>query len=463
MRAGLVLGSAALRALMRRMSNRAREAQAGVSSVGELASVSVTHFVSGAVVLAMSLGAQTAPMTAVNGTAARAVTPQASSMVAKGKEPAARIERSDRSRDVAPATAVEGGEQRSTDGDRARSGGSSGDLLGRMTAGDVEEPEDAHITSIAMSPRVAEDQTMLAAGRGDCPSTACPAVLFESRDAGRSWTRLGATGFEGGSLMLTPAFGKGDDRIFAMGRAGLQVSVDGGATFTQASPTGANYVVGAAAMSPAFNEGDPSILIGTQTLMRYRDDVGVLEPTTWTTGAGPLYPAYSPQYPADGRILVGGLHPAPDGTLSSAVHVCSGTSCSATLLGRLSIRPQVRPAPDFATSNLAYAFADEMVFVSGDGGASFSKTVPAWGDAYVRDLAVGSTGRVFAAVEVNGTGGVYYSDDRGATWVRVDNPLFEKGATSVTVSAGRVVASLGGAGLACSSDGGATWAARCEA
>lgn len=161
---------------------------------------------------------------------------------------------------------------------------------------DVKDPEDARITSIVFSPGYRHDGTVFAVGVTRCNGSFCPNVLFRSVDGGKRWVRLPSTGFYGVSLLLPPQFGVGDNRIFAMGPGGLQVSEDGGKSFVPAAVAGANQTIGSAAISPAFNVGDPSILIGAQTLMRYRDDLRTVEavpstsrsPAPWSRPSRPI-------------------------------------------------------------------------------------------------------------------------------------------------------------------------------
>ena len=74
-------------------------------------------------------------------------------------------------------------------------------------------------------------------------------MLFRSLDGGATWKRLPARGFLGGSLLAPPS--PSDTRIFAMGSAGLQVSLDGGLTFIAAAPNSV-VIAGSAAISPAL-------------------------------------------------------------------------------------------------------------------------------------------------------------------------------------------------------------------
>ena len=331
--------------------------------------------------------------------------------------------------------------------------------------GDVTEPEDANIVWVEYSPRFATDGTAYAAGEAECQAPPCSPVLFRSTDAGAEWERLAADGLHGSQILLPPAYGAGDDRIFALGSVGLEVSIDGGASF-QSAAFGVSGGTGSAAISPGFNTGDPTILIGDQSLMEYRDDVKAVGPTTPVLGRGPLHPVFSPAYESDGLLLVGGLHvDAGQGGWSSAVFRCSGKICSGTALPARTEPPRVRPTPDYEETGLVYAFTSQGLFASADRALTFSQADVPW-QGQLRDLAPAEGGRVFAVAGsdlIDGVHELYVSSDLGLTWVWVDDPLFATGVGSVRVSGQHVLASLKNGGLACSADGGATWAARCPA
>jgi hypothetical protein len=333
--------------------------------------------------------------------------------------------------------------------------------------GDVAQPEDAEVHSVAFHPGFPADPTIYAAGVAPCRAPQCPPVLFRSTDAGASWLRLEAAGLHGTQLLLPPAFGQGDDRIFATGPLGLEVSEDHGASFHPAATGAPAFGAGSAAISPRFNSGDPTILIGDHSLMQYRDDVKTVGPTRPVPGRGPLHPVFSPAYRQDGILLVGGLQFDPVGAQwAPAVFRCSAEVCTgAPLLDRTADSARVRPAPDFDATGQVYAFTAAGLFVSADRGESFSEVQVPW-QAWLRDVAVAEGGRVFAAVRGDAPGEpgeLYVSPDTGLSWSLIDDPLLTRGVTSIRVSGDHVLATLHFGGLACSVDGGSTWAARCPA
>jgi RNA polymerase sigma-70 factor (ECF subfamily) len=331
--------------------------------------------------------------------------------------------------------------------------------------GHVAEPEDSNIVWVEYSPRFATDGTVYAAGVTECKAAPCPPVLFRSTDGGAAWTRLEADGLHGSQILLPPAFGAGDERIFAFGALGLEVSSDGGASFRPAA-VGPSGGAGSASISPAFNTSDPIILIGDQSLMQYRDDTRTVGPTTPIPGRGPLHPAFSPAYETDRLLLVGGLQvDVAERDWAASVFRCSDNVCSGTALPVRSEAPRVRPAPDYSETGHVYAFTSQGLFLSTDRAFSFSPLTGPSRHA-LRDVAPAGAGLVFAVARtggVEGGGELFVSSDEGATWTRTDDPLLGGGVASVRASGRHVLASLQTGGVACSIDGGATWAARCPA
>jgi hypothetical protein len=125
----------------------------------------------------------------------------------------------------------------------------------------------------------------------------------------------------------------------------------------------------------------------------------------------------------------------------------------------------VRPAPDFAETGIVYAFTSRRLVISTDWARTFSEiAVPA--DAELHDVSPGENQTLFAAVRGQGSDiadDLYTSTDRGSTWELVDNPVLSGGLESIRASGVHVLATLHSGGIACSADGGASWATRCPA
>lgn len=331
----------------------------------------------------------------------------------------------------------------------------------------VQQPEDARITTVAFSPNFAEDHTIFAAGRrAEVCRPRCPPVLFRSTDGGWSWVRLEARGFEGiRAILLPPGFGRnGEGRIFAMGLTGLQVSENGGKTFDLVTAA-AGLVVGSAAISPAFNVGDPQIVIGAQTLTSYRADLRSFHPAPYTAIPGPLEPVFSPAYARDGVLLAGGMVLDPVDGWSSAIFRCSVPVCERTVVQSPGATPRIRLSPDFVESGAAVAFTEQSLFLTGDGARSFRRVLTPWKSG-TQDVAfAGEASLLVAAVSApDGTAesGLYLSEDAGASWTRLSHPLLNDRFGALSGSGSRLMATRS-RGVVCSVDSGRTWHRRCSA
>lgn len=346
--------------------------------------------------------------------------------------------------------------------------------------------------SMTFSPRFETDHTVFAAGmcrfRADCK------VLFVSRDGGASWTRPAAESFAGQTVLLPPDYPT-DSRIFAVSSAknGLQVSEDGGGRFETASPAGS-----AAAISPAFNSGDPRVLLGgTGGVFEYRDDTGLTQPSSLPVPPGSYRMVFSPGYPADPVVLVFGLRykgasdatnvsPAPESLLSPSTsdprafvfYRCRPSVCDEVPLQGLAAPYSVNVSlsPSFDRDGVAYAFFGDWLYVSRDGARAFER-LP-WseeaGESDKTDLVVSPAdpSTIFLATtpryDAGGAlarGGVLRSEDGGRSWVDtgLDLPGFERGVWKLAIApTGRILAASSTYGIACSDDDGRTWRARCD-
>jgi hypothetical protein len=226
-------------------------------------------------------------------------------------------------------------------------------------------------------------------------------------------------------------------------------------------------------MSPAFSSGDPRILFGAVPGWEYRDDSETAAPLR----LDPRPPghvltfAFSPGYPKDSRLLVGGTTPAPDKDKlqSSTVSVCSDSQCAApTTLPGAEGTPTVFTSRSFVGTGEAYAWTGDRLFRSTDGGEHFKAlALPAKGA--VTGMVDDADGAVYVSLagtdKGTPTGGLFVTRDSGKTWTQLgQDTRLAKGAASVTsLGKNRLLASLAAGGVLCSGDAGATWAKRCPA
>lgn len=350
-------------------------------------------------------------------------------------------------------------------------GGSGGpvDPSGRLPIDPAQDPEDAYFTQFASANDGSPHGVIFASGsaQGGCAQPTCPA-LFRSTDGGASWQRLPGVGFPGENILLPPSYPT-DRRIFATTAATLHVSNDDGKTFDGLAPAG-----GPAAMSPAFNSGDPRILMGGAPGWVYRDDLRVASPlNTGTVVMTARSFAFSPSYPADPRMLMTGTEPTEDSTEQSVVTVCRLSACEqSTPLPGATGASRVRVAPSFARNGLAFAWRSDQLFRSADGGTTFEALRPPRTGAAITDLVFASDDVVYASAlgfdaASRPFGGVFVSRDRGETWtdLTAGTSLARGMATVLMMPGGRLVAAGNGIdrGVQCSADGGRTWATRCPA
>lgn len=330
---------------------------------------------------------------------------------------------------------------------------------------DVRQPEDARIGSFAYRPSSHGSGELYAAGQTSCSSPNCPPVLFRSRDDGRSWRRLPAKGLVAEQL-LVPQDSSVPDLLFAIGRNGLQVSEDGGRTFGPTSSIPA-AVAGAGAISPTFGRGDPTILIGAQTLMQYRHDTGTTAPVAHGASVGRVEPAFSPAYAEDNTIYLGGVSPDPtSGRMATTVWTCRQQICASTSVAGLNQVPKLR----FSTTSgdgRVILFTQSAVSVSDSFAQLHFRPIDIpLGDAAIED--VEAAGKASLVVTTRPTthddrgGSVLLSRDNGRTWNKAVPRLFQGGAGEIISVGGNLFVALDNGGLMCSGDRGHSWTRRCQ-
>jgi RNA polymerase sigma-70 factor, ECF subfamily len=353
-----------------------------------------------------------------------------------------------------PAGSVEG---------RSASAGRTRGLMGSLLNPTKNAtPEQTQFTSIATSPNYEDDHTLFASGNVACPQTAC-AVLFASRDGGRSWQRMPTQGFNGTTVFLPPNY-PADRRIFAMGDQGLQISEDG-SLFKVVLP-----ITGDTAISPLFDGSDPRLVIGATVVTEYWADKDLPKPATLIGPSGQwMTVTFSPQYATDHVLYVGGVRPDAAGrTLRPTVNRCTDSICESVVFDTGYDAPFVRTSTDFAHDRTVYAFTPHVLFRSTDAGSTFAASEPTFAArATIKDVQILRDGTTLVALsDAARTNGLYRSVDGGKTWRMRTLPVsgFRFGVRKILVLPdGRLIALGAERGIACSHDGGWEWSSRCGA
>jgi hypothetical protein len=271
---------------------------------------------------------------------------------------------------------------------------------------------------------------------------------------------------EGTRIVLPPTFGHNDHRIFVVGPNVVQKSVDGGRTFTIVAGAPSLSADGSVAMKPGQSRDAAEIMIGSETLMQYRDDLRTVMPSASPPLTGATHPAYSPRYDSDHLLLVGGFQVSTlTGEMLSLVHRCDIQGCSyATIPAPDYTAPRVR----FGPNGTAYAFTHRSLFVSRDTGYTFQGMSLPRQHELLADVTVTSTGELLVATSSPSfadpsrtVGSVYRSNDGGRTWSVSRSKLMGRGVEAISTAGNMTLAALQNGGVACSADGGRTWTRRC--
>ena len=316
---------------------------------------------------------------------------------------------------------------------------------------------DVAVTDIEPSPQYSTDHTLLASGRdASCARPPCD-VLLVSRDDGRTWSALPASGLQAGLLLLPPG-SRADGTFYTSGAAGLQATHDGGLSFgafSSSEPGG--YAVAA----PAWSGG--VLAVSGTVLTRYSaaglPGLPMAFPLGDTASGAALFLS-------KGRILqpVIGVRV---GSPEAEVLVCA-TICSPGAALPWAQATELRRAP--VQDAFVVAFSAAGMAVSDDGGSSFKRSPLPGGfdprDAQLVGLRTGTSRvlAVFAKTSSTGDALPFYSDDEGQTWTKSTIPArlgrFQR---MRDLGQGRLIASLvpfetpALFGFACTADSGASW------
>lgn len=362
-----------------------------------------------------------------------------------------------------------------------------------LDRGAGETPESTKFRSTVVSPDYERDHTIFAAG--DCGSGTnadlnsqglnCR-VMFVSTDGGGTWERLPARALLSDFILLSPSY-PADPRMFMFGPAGLQESTDRGQSFQMISP-----LARAAAISPALGKSDSRILMDTGTpngtLLEYWTDQKLVKPSPLTTSR-PLNTyladiSFSPGYFARHPVVLfaGQSENRTTGSrwlvqtmYQSLLHRCEELVCTEVHIPGHG-DAEMRISPNFAEDGTVYAFTSDSVVVYDDPSRTIRSLRRPGGStiqdrgSFIQDLAVswrspGPVRPMFAATSTNFLpGGLYRSLDGGDSWTKLPLDLsgFKDNISGVVVTpTGRLLVSSNKRGIACSEDGGQTWAHRC--
>jgi RNA polymerase sigma factor (sigma-70 family) len=346
------------------------------------------------------------------------------------------------------------------------------------------EPRDRQTQSLTVSPGYHTDRTVFAVD----------GTLSVTRDGGASWSRLRALGLGARRILLPPAYPH-DGRIFAFGQGGLQLSDDDGDSFQAVVP--GNYMD--AALSPGFDNGDPTVLLVSErgALVRYDGRDGWTEPVLLdgelaghvVTGVG--FDGADPEHRTirlvSDRYATAAAQPEglnaslsssylsecvlPRSTTVAALAAGHRPTCTTTRLPAFVSTFGGLALPPMGTGALFLRGQHDML-VSTDGGRTLRQAAPWGGSGRNRDVAavdIGARSLVVARSSARPGPALLWSDDAGASWrpVFVDVPGFEPsggfgGALAVAATpTGRILAGGINGGLACSVDDGRIWAPTC--
>jgi RNA polymerase sigma-70 factor, ECF subfamily len=335
------------------------------------------------------------------------------------------------------------------------SGGPSSPLDGLLPAPD---PNQVWTTDFEPSPDYQSDHTVFMVGAGNC--LAWCGQLFRSSDGGATWTYMSTRGLSASQLLL-PAASYAEGRFFGTGSKLLEVTENGGGSFSTYGP------------APQFAVAAPSWLGGVQVVTA---DVALsfLDATQVPRVVAPFGAGMS----AASVPVLRGSASGWTALLAVTNEVLGGPDtllrCSAggcTALAQLPFGGTVQVvAPDAAATSTVAVIGAGGVAVSRDGGASFAL---ASAEPVSQVVAVpGPAGQRLVGVDLARSRSSdfvpVYSDDWGRTWQPASMASGWAGALYVhtprMLAAGRLIASAadpthpGMHVFICSADG-STWAA----
>jgi len=343
-------------------------------------------------------------------------------------------------------------------------------LNGSVQANRNPQPQDASFSSLTPSPHYRQDHTVFASGSQvqGC-ATPCP-VLFDTTDGGTTWQHLQGLGFQGGQVLVPPAF-PSDPTLFAVGPAGLQRSNDAGATFTTEVPG-----VTDGAMEPATAAGQAMVVLALDPLVVYSQASGLVAP-------GPALPPGIASVQgvtalSDGRLVVTAqrLDPSAPGQADGVILLCGASGC-AVEDSYPGLQPGLLVASPGLSSDTVVAAMGESLMISADSGAAFRRVALPDGDqpiAVSADPAAAASPGIFIDALTSGavpTTILLSTADAGVSLSSISLAGLPARLSVGAVSAlpdGKLLIGLttagqsGTFGIRCSTDAGASWRTSCS-
>jgi len=363
-----------------------------------------------------------------------------------------------------------------TPGNRSSGGSVSGGpvpaLINVVSPAQNANQEDVGFSAMTVSPDYQQDRTVFASGTDAHNCTSLCQVLFVSHDGGGSWHPQPTVGFQGGRLLLPPAF-PADPTLFAVGEGGLARS-DGG--------TGQFHVVApgttSAAMDPASAPGASHLLLGTVPLTFYDAGSGLVSPgPTLPPGVTTVTDVAFLGTSSEVAVAAQQVDAMAPGQQDGVLLRCSLQACqvSSAFPGQLGFRLVASPA--VAADHTLAAIRGATVVISYDDAGSFV-TALAPADGVLSAVAFGARATTGGDVIVGGWVGspsarqplLLASADGGHSFQRLSGEGlagYLDFASMAMLPDGHLLGALsvpdgvGDFGIRCSADGGLRWRSAC--
>ncbi|HEV7680204.1 MAG TPA: hypothetical protein VGQ42_16705 [Candidatus Dormibacteraeota bacterium] len=367
-------------------------------------------------------------------------------------------------------------------------------LVGTPAAANSPSPEPTSaignetVYSLAVSPNYMHTGLVVAMATplGTQCSSNCT-HLWMTHDGGAHWAISPANGWNQGRPVIADD-GKGHDVLYAIASGSVQRSDDAGATWRTVGGGGLSSTP-----APTYAKDGTVAVTGTQD---YVIAAGGTRKVDGSSGAYTDFAfAFSPSFPS------GGAHsPAILSAIDNKTHIPVVQQCDASLhctgasalpgATNQSSPATVVPSPRYEQDGAVFVQSAQAIYKSTDGAVTFAPLnvapangatatstpalalSPGYQDRGPNQTAYAAVLQVFADKQSPHTaGGVFRSDDGGASWRTASaGSLVDGGAMSVAVApdgrvfAGymRLVGKVPAAGLLCSTDG-ASWQSSCPA